>query len=202
MTEKYKIILADPPWSYDDKCTAGKRGVEYKYPTMSMEDIKSLPVKDIVDDDAILFLWVTLPLLPLCLEIFEAWGFKYKTGGFVWVKKNKKTFSNFWGMGHWTRSNAELCLIGTRGKPKPKSHKVHSIVEGDFVKHSKKPSIIKNKIVELCGDEKRVELFARRPEEEVDFGEKRKYDWEYLGNESAMEDIRVSLNRLVKELND
>lgn len=159
--KKYNIIYADPPWTYRDKCHAGNRGVEYKYPTMTIDEIKNMPVQALTMDDAMLFLWVTFPLLQEGLDTMKAWGFEYKTIGFNWIKTNKKSESLFWGMGNWTRSNSELCLLGVKGKPKRQSASVHSVVLAPIGKHSKKPDIIRDKIVELCGDVPRIELFAR-----------------------------------------
>lgn len=91
----------------------------------------------------------------------KAWGFEYKTIGFNWVKTNKKSEGLFWGMGNWTRSNSELCLLGVKSKPRRQSASVHSVVLSPMGVHSKKPDIIRDKIVELCGDVPRIELFAR-----------------------------------------
>ena len=170
--KKYKIIYADPPWSYRDKALAGNRGACCKYPVMNIDDIKNLPVKDIADDDCILFLWVTFPKLNECFEVIESWGFNYKTVAFTWVKKYKNG-GNFMGMGRWTRSNAEICLLATKGKPKRVNAGVRQIIESVPEKHSKKPDIVRDKIVELCGDLSRIELFARN--ESV--------KWETWGNE-------------------
>ena len=92
----------------------------------------------------------------------KSWGFEYKTIAFTWIKKNKKVDSWFWGMGSWTRSNAEYCLLGVRGNPKSISHSVHSIIDTPIEEHSKKPDCVRDKIVELCGDLPRIELFARQ----------------------------------------
>lgn len=168
---KYNIIYADPPWSYRDKCHAGKRGAGYKYPTQEIEWIKNLPVQNICNDNCFLFLWVTMPLLQEGLDTIRAWDFQYKTIAFNWIKKNKKnTETNFWGMGNWTRSNSEICLLGIKGKPKRISARVHSVVEtfetetieSPIEWHSKKPDIVRHRIVELCGDLPRIELFARK----------------------------------------
>ena len=168
--KKYQIIYADPPWSYNDKALAGNRGACCKYLTQEVSWIKCLPVKQIADKNCVLFLWVTMPKLNEVFEVIEAWGFKYKTCGFTWVKKNRKTDSWFWGMGSWTRANAELCLIATKGKPKRLFAGVHSIVEGELIetpieRHSKKPNDVRKRIVELCGDLSRIELFAREKTE-------------------------------------
>ena len=99
----------------------------------------------------------------------EAWGFQYKTAAFVWVKKNRKNGGNFWGMGAYTRANAEVCLLGTspgfRAGEKVRSHKVHQIVESPYERHSKKPNEVRKRIVELLGDVPRIELFARESAE-------------------------------------
>lgn len=182
--KKYQIIYADPPWQYNDKMIMqGKhgmiRGAECFYRTMSMEDIKNLPIRNITDENAILFMWITMPLLDKAFDVITAWGFKYKTCGFCWVKRTKNGKIHL-GMGHYTRGNAELCLIGVKGK-KMKFHtrKLSQIVESEIRQHSQKPSEVRDKIVELCGDIPRIELFARQavkgwdcwgleaPEEEV-----------------------------------
>lgn len=171
--KKYQIIYADPPWSYRDKCCAGKRGAGFKYETMSLNNIMDLDVSSIADDDCALFLWATMPQINNALDIIHCWGFKYKTVAFAWIKRNKKTPSLFWGMGNWTRANAELCLLGTRGKPKRVSAAVHSVVESPIGKHSEKPAEVRDRIVQLLGDIPRVELFARQRVE----------GWDAWGNE-------------------
>lgn len=84
---------------------------------MTIDDIYNLPVQNIADENCILFLWVTFPLLQEGLETIKRWGFTYKTCAFNWVKRNKKSDNWFWGLGYWTRSNSELCLLATRGCP-------------------------------------------------------------------------------------
>ena len=171
--KKYNIIYADPPWSYKDKALAGNRGACCKYDVMTIEDIENLPIKDISASDCILFMWVTMPKLNECFEVIKKCGFAYKTCAFTWIKQNKKSNSLFWGMGRWTRANAELCLIATKGKPKRQSAKVHSIIMSKIREHSRKPDEVRNKIVELCGDIPRIELFARQTCE----------GWDCWGNE-------------------
>ena len=170
---KHEIILADPPWNYKDKANAGKRGASHKYMTQSDNWIKNLPVEKIAADDAVLFLWVTMPFLPVGLEVMESWGFKFKTNAFTWVKTTKDGKGVKWGMGNWTRSNAELCLLGVRGKPKRVDAGVHSLVLTTPGKHSEKPKEVHDRIVKLMGPLKRVELFARR----------REPGWKCWGNE-------------------
>lgn len=149
--KKYKVIYADPPWSYRDKASAGERGAGFKYKTQSQEWLKNLDVKGIADNDCVLFLWVTMPKLNECFDLIKAWGFEYKTVAFTWVKRNKKAQSWFWGMGRWTRANAEVCLIATRGKPKRISAAVHSVIDTPIEEHSKKPSIVRDRILSLMG---------------------------------------------------
>ena len=158
-----------------------KRSVVMKYDVMTTEDISWLPISEMADKNCILFLWVTMPKLNEVMKLFERWGFKYSTCGFVWVKKNKKSEGNFWGMGRWTRSNAELCLIGIKGSPQGLSASIHSVIESPIEEHSKKPDIVRQKIVELCGDLPRIELFARKKTE----------GWEVWGNE-VESDIKLT----------
>ena len=170
--KKYKVIYADPPWSYQDS-TPTRGSVLLHYKTMTKKDIEDLPVHAIADDNCILFLWVTMPKLNECFDLISAWGFEYKTCAFTWVKRNKISDSWFWGMGRWTRSNAEVCLLATKGNPKRISAGVHSIIETPIERHSKKPDIVRQRIVDLIGDVSRIELFAR---ETVD-------GWDSWGNE-------------------
>ena len=167
---KYDIIYADPPWQY--KTYSGD--LVTPYPIMNDEDIYSMPVKKIASDNCVLLIWVTFPKLIEGIETIKRWGFTYKTCAFVWIKTNKNyntkqvtfipedSFSTFWGMGYWTRANAELCLLATIGKPKRISKAVHQVVYEPIQRHSKKPDCVRDKIVELCGDLPRIELFARQ----------------------------------------
>ena len=161
--KKYSIIYADPPWQYKvySKKGAG-RSAESHYPTMSIEDIRALPVGELADRDCALFLWITFPTLLEALTVIEAWGFTYKTVAFAWVKQNKKANTLFWGMGYWTRANVELCILATKGRPRRKSAGVHQVVLAPVEEHSKKPDIVRDKIVTLMGDLPRIELFARQ----------------------------------------
>ncbi len=171
--KKYSIIYADPPWSYKDKALSGNRGACCKYPVMDTNSISDLPVNEISENDCILFLWVTMPKLNECFDLIKAWGFEYKTCAFVWVKRNKISSSWFWGMGRWTRANAELCLLATKGNPKRISAGVHSIIDTPIEEHSKKPNETRCRIEALCGSVSRIELFARQ---RVD-------GWDCWGNE-------------------
>lgn len=159
--KKYSIIYADPPWSYRDR-RKGYGGAKDHYPTMKVDDICNLPIQKITAKNAALFLWVTFPNLPEGLKVMNSWGFKYKTLGFSWIKMNKKSKTPFFGMGYYTKSNCEICLLGIKGRMKPISNKVSSVIITPREEHSKKPDIVREKIVELFGDLPRIELFARQ----------------------------------------
>lgn len=119
-------------------------------------------------------MWATFPMLREALELIEAWGFTYKTIAFNWVKQNKSGNGIFWGLGNWTRSNSEICLLAVKGKPKRISAGVHSVVLSPLQRHSQKPAEVRDRIVELMGDLPRIELFARSAAE----------GWDCWGNEA------------------
>lgn len=174
--KKYNIIYADPPWQYKVWSKKGNgRSAESHYKTLGIKEIVNMKdfIKDISADDCVLFIWITYPCLKEAIQVIEEWGFTYKTCGFAWVKRNKKANSWFWGMGYWTRANSELCLIATKGKIKRISRKVHQIIDTPIEEHSKKPAIVRDRIVELMGDLPKIELFAR---EKAD-------GWDVWGNE-------------------
>jgi N6-adenosine-specific RNA methylase IME4 len=160
--KKYKIIYADPPWAYSDKLLFSKQGASSNYSVQSKEWIDNLPVSTIADDDCALFLWVTMPKLNECWELISKWGFTYKTVAFTWIKKNKSGKGIFLGLGRWTRGNAEVCLLAVKGKPKRIDASVRQVVMTRLEYHSKKPDIVRNRIVKLMGNLPRIELFARR----------------------------------------
>ena len=169
--EQFNIIYADPPWRYANK---GGQGVaENHYPTMSCDEICALPVAELAAKDSALFLWATFPQLPEALRVISAWGFQFKTVAFVWLKQNRRSKTWFYGLGFWTRSNAEICLLATRGHPKRQNKSIHQFIISPIEAHSKKPDKARERIVWLMGDLPRVELFARQ---ETD-------GWQVWGNE-------------------
>jgi len=167
---KYNIIYADPAWRYYED---GLKNQSQHYSTMSLEDICNLPVGDLAADDCILFMWVTFPMLDSFIDVLRCWGFEYSTVGFTWVKatKDKKGFA--FGLGAWTRSNAEICVIGRRGVVPRQDASISQIIYEPVEEHSKKPAIVRDKIIQLVGELPRIELFAR---ETVD-------GWDCWGNE-------------------
>jgi len=181
----YSIIYADPAWSYQDRGCNG--AAEKHYPTMGQRELARLPVAQIAADNAVMFLWVTNPLLEDCLAVGRAWGFQYKTKAFEWVKS--RGASEFFGLGRWTRGNTESCLLFVRGKkpPRPIDNSIRQLVFSespwdDYITetvadtirhHSAKPPAVRERIVQLLGDLPRVELFARDRAE----------GWDSWGNE-------------------
>ena len=164
---KYRIIYADPPWSYGDNRT-GIGGAIEQYPTMSLEDICKLPVPDITDENAVLFLWATTPLIREGLQVIESWGFEYKTL-FTWDKV--RSF-----FGHYNAVAQEFLLIGTKGSCLPDSNILpHSVVRIEKGRHSEKPEGFRQLIDSMYKYGNRVELFARKKTE----------GWEVYGNECA-----------------
>jgi len=160
---KYDIVYADPPWSYKAwSLKGGGSSAERHYHCMTKEAIQSLPVADLCNKNCALFLWVTFPCLEEGLELIKKWGFTYKTCAFTWVKRNKKSNSFFMGNGFYTRANAELCLLATRGRVRKISSSVRSVCDARIQEHSRKPDEIRDRIVSLLGDLPRIELFARQ----------------------------------------
>lgn len=173
---KYNIIYADPPWAYADRRVIRKDGRTAKrgygsanlYKIMTVDEIASLPVQNVAADNCALFLWATWPHIESALTVMKAWGFRYITCGFDWVKTNKNDDSPFFGVGYYSKSNTEPCLFGLKGKMKPASNSVSQVVlhphprdpaTGKII-HSRKPGVVRERIVELFGDLPRLEMFA------------------------------------------
>jgi len=173
--KKYSIIYADPAWKirYFKETKEGKLSRKLPYKTMTDKEIKKLPIKNIATKNAILFLWAVDSKIPLISEIMREWGFKYKTIGFVWVKKAKNTNGTNATFGSYTRKSCEFCYIGTKGKYLIKNKNIEQLVVEPKRKHSQKPDIIRNRIVAMVGDLPRIELFARQRYE----------GWDAWGNE-------------------
>jgi len=184
--KKYQIIYADCPWSYNDQGCQGTMANHYK--GMKLEDIKALRVNEIADDNCILFMWATYPMLKEALEVIEAWGFTYKSIAFQWLKLNPRSKTPFYGLGRWTRGNTEPCLLATKGKPKRISSSVFQLIQSPITKHSQKPPMVRKKIVELMGDLPRIELFARKEDSLMELEDWK--GWDVYGNE-VKSDIKL-----------
>lgn len=160
---RYGAILADPPWRFRTYAPrGGNRSAERHYPTMSLQEIKQLPVVSLAADDCALFLWATDPMLPQALEVMAAWGFAYKTIAFTWCKVNEKSGAFPMGTGYWTRANPEQVLLGTRGRPRRLAKDVARLVIAPRREHSEKPGLINTEIARLVAGPY-VELFGRFP---------------------------------------
>jgi len=176
--KKYQIIYADPPWKYEHPAIGSKaKAIENHYPTMLVEDIKKIPIKEISAENCVLFLWATAPKLKECLEVMGAWGFEYRTCA-VWDKK-------VIGMGYWFRNRHELLLIGKKGvlsPPKPEE-RVDSIYSEQRGEHSAKPTYFRELLSKWYPNFNKIELFAR-PNRKIDLWGKNTFDnWDVWGNE-------------------
>ena len=180
---KFNLIYADPAWQFGNVKTGGsmKSGAAHHYKsTMSVDELKAMPISDIAADDCILVMWYVGSMPQEALDVVQAWGFTLKNmNGFVW---NKLTVNNnpFFGMGFWTRAGSESAIIAVKGKPKVASRSVravgfyepesldeilkHTIFSGTFKigQHSEKPNEFREACIELAGDVPRIELFSRK----------------------------------------
>jgi len=168
-SDKYRVIYADPPWSYGNSGAGidNYGPAERHYPAMTIQELCDLPVKGLAEDNAVLFLWVTSPLLEECFPVIKAWGFKYKTS-FVWDKVGH----NF---GHYNSVRHELLLVCTRGSCTPDKLQLFDSVQSieKSRTHSEKPQEFRQIIDTLYTNGRKLELFAR--------GEYA--GWEVWGNE-------------------
>jgi N6-adenosine-specific RNA methylase IME4 len=174
--KKYAIIYADPPWKYRLNSKVVEGAADGHYSVMEIEDIANLPVQEICSDKCLLFLWVTFPKLKEGIYVLEKWGFEYKTVGFTWFKTNCNNGEMVFGIGYYTKSNVEICLLGTKGNAHQlvKNNSISQVITSPRRKHSKKPDEVRQLIVKLCGDVPRIELFARS----------RYNGWDVWGNET------------------
>lgn len=162
---KYKVIYADPPWSFKSKKSGGsmKSGASQQYDVMTIDEMKQLNVSELCAPDCLLVMWWVGSQPQEALDLCKAWGFKLNTmTGFVWEKLTKKG-NPFFGMGYTTRAGAECALIASRGKLSNiiESHSVRSVRRAEVGAHSEKPKEFRGDIELLCGDVPRLEMFAR-----------------------------------------
>ena len=170
---RYGAIYADPPWAFETY-SGGKppqRMAVAHYPVMRTEDLAQMPVAKIAGKDAALFMWVVDAHLPQALELGEAWGFTFKTVAFVWHKMSTGGLAHV-GLGYWTRSQGEICLLFTRGRPKRRDKGVRQFINAAVREHSRKPDVTHERIERLVGGPY-LELFARE----------RRPGWDAWGNE-------------------
>ena len=181
--KKYQVIYADPPWEFNfaKRNNLSKQSKDKLYGTMTDDEIVNLPVESMACDDSVLFIWIMNSKLPLALKCIESWGFRYVTVAFTWVKKTNNTYH--FGGGNWTRSNPEICLLATKGKPKRIDASVKNLTISHLRKHSQKPDETRRRIETLLGDCDRIELFARQRHE----------GWDVWGNQLS-DNVQKVLN--------
>lgn len=196
---KFSIIVCDPPWTFSDKLNNSnvKRGAEANYPVLDIEIIKSLPIQKIVNNDALLALWVPASLLREGLDVMNAFGFR-QTQIFNWIKTKKEiklidgpnNILSF-GMGRIFRASSEIALIGIRGKiySHLKNKSQRNVALDPATKHSQKPETLQDRLDVMFPNPelRKIELFARR----------QRKDWICLGNEIDGKDIRDALKELM-----
>jgi N6-adenosine-specific RNA methylase IME4 len=165
-TGKYRVIYADPPWEYGNSMPEYFPEQGEHYATMTIPEICALDVKSLAEDNAILFLWVTSPILAEAFDVVHAWGFVYKAS-FVWDKVKHV-------MGHYNSVRHEFLLVCVRGNCQPDVHQLFdSVVTEERTEHSRKPEIFRKIIDTIYTTGKRIELFARE----------RHDGWDVYGNE-------------------
>ncbi|OUQ53275.1 S-adenosylmethionine-binding protein [Alistipes sp. An116] len=184
--KKYKTIYADPPWQFQNR--TGKVAPEHKrltrYETMTLEEIKSLPVSEVADTKCHLYLWVPNALLPEGLEVMKAWGFEYKTN-IIWEKIRKDGFPDGRGVGFYFRNVTEILLFGIRGENNRTLKAGRSqvnLIRSIKREHSRKPDEFIT-LIENCSQSPYLELFARGNRE----------GWDMWGNQ-ASDDYEPSWN--------
>lgn len=166
----YRAILADPPWGFKTwsgpEKKVASRGTVAPYQTMEIADMAAMPVLDVAADDCALFMWFVWPTLPEALTLIEKWGFTYKTCAFAWLKADPYRLFALeedvrMGLGYWTRSNSEACLLATRGKIKRRDNGVRQGIIEPIRQHSRKPDCVHDRIQRLVAGPY-LELFARQ----------------------------------------
>ena len=188
---KYDLCLIDPPWQYQN-WTDKKNGAAIShYTTLKIDDLANLPISNITKDNSVLLVWATFPKLDEAINLIEKWGFKYITCLFVWNKIYKSN-KPYCGLGFYTRSGSEICLLGKKGKGLPTiSHNVRQVITAPVTRpHSSKPNEqVRKGIDELFGkDISKIEIFARPP---IANG------WDAIGFEIDGKDIKDSLNNII-----
>lgn len=146
---------------------------------MKTKDICKLPINQLADTNCALLLWAIPCRLPDAIEVMGAWGFKYVSVGFTWVKLDSQGNPNVASLGNYTRNNSELCLLGRKGSIKqlrPNAKAISQSILAPRTRHSEKPHEVRERIVELFGDRPRIELFARHKVE----------GWDCWGNDPAI----------------
>lgn len=155
---KFGAVLADPPWRFN---AGGSKAVTNQYNCMALADIQNLPVGDIADNDCLLFMWATAPMIPHALETMTAWGFRY-TSMLAWAKQSKTGKRWSFGTGYRFRNAAEFMILASKGKPPCLSRNTRNLIVAPVREHSRKPDNQYSVVDALAGDVPKIELFARQ----------------------------------------
>lgn len=209
---KYSIIFLDPPWKYNSRAnhkTRFRGGACGHYPLMTMAEIAALPIGGLAARDCALLMWCTFPYLDQQIKLFERWQFRFRTQFLTWIKLNPKGHdlpkddpnyrpgkqyvlysdglfhSVFFGVGYYSKSNPEVCLLGMRGQLPTISDAVSSVILAPRRAHSRKPDEAYERIEAVFGDVPRIELFARHDRQ----------GWVATGNDLDGIDVRQTLEQ-------
>ena len=158
----YSVILADPPWVWRAWSKRGEgKSASKHYPTMSLDAICALPVRNWAEDDSALFIWATWPTIFQTQRVIDAWGFKYSGLAWEWIKQNPKTGKYAFGCGYGTRKNVEPLLLARRGKPTLLSRSERDFMFAPKREHSRKPDETYERIEKMFAGPY-LEMFARQ----------------------------------------
>lgn len=161
---QFPIIYADPPWKFRTRSDLG-RGRSPRYKVMTVEDIAALPIERLAAKDCWLFIWATNPNTPDVFRVIDGWGFTFSGVFQTWVKLNAYGEQMHFGMGYGSRQNTERIYLARRGRPKRLCASIPELLFWPVQEHSRKPSVVRHRIVRFAGDVPRIELFAReRPD--------------------------------------
>jgi len=189
--KRYRVLYIDPPWYYYGGYNSRRIKIRPPYPTMKFEELATLPIQEIADDDCALFMWVTGPQMNQAIHLIERWGFHFTTVAFVWIKTNCKANTIKYTIANWTMANAEYLLFAKKGHPKRYRADVKQILFAPLGKlHSAKPPIVRDRIVDLVKDGPRLEVFART----------KAPGWDAIGNEIDGLDIRIALSNIINQV--
>jgi len=183
MTLDYKVIYADPPWRFSN--TATRAAAEDHYDTMSLIQIRELPVHTLTEQNAALFLWTPNSFIESALEVMRAWGFSYKLP-LTWCKTVKGDTKPRIGLGNYFRNSSEHLLFGVKGRITPLKRNIPTWFMAAQERHSAKPRIFYRIIEKFC-EGPYVELFARN----------RRYSWSAWGNE-VDSDIKLQQGEFIR----
>lgn len=197
-SEPYDLIYMDPPWEFENYSEKGEdRNPNRWYDTMSLEEMMELPIGALAADDSMCACWATFPRLLDALALLKHNGFRYVTVGKVWIKLNltcRRSIIDivkdiFMGPGYWTRANAEIIILASKGSPKRASASIRQVTLAPRAKHSEKPLIFREHMQQLVVAERRLELFCRRRPTQ---------DWDVWGNQVGALDDDVVRKRKIE----